>query len=250
MNPRAAQRNAMPNEILEFIPGQIWLCAYPVKYLGIALDARMTVIRLDDGELMLHSPCEIDEDMRCTLAELGEVAYIVAPGTFHYLHIASAQAAFPKAETFICPGIERKKPNVHFDWLLGDLAPVAWAGQLEQVLVRGNHWIWEVAFFHRRTRTLILVDLIENFTDITPHVDWKLKIWWKIVFRMWNIPKPAPEYQLGWSDKRAARAALKNILLWEFDKIILAHGDLIEIDGRLVVETAWRSLLADGPVVG
>ena len=67
---------------------------------------------------------------------------------------------------------------------------------------------------------------------------------------MWNIPKPAPEYQLGWSDKRAARAALKNILLWEFDKIILAHGDLIEIDGRLVVETAWRSLLADAPIVG
>ncbi len=235
----------MPIELQEYIAGQIWLCSYPVKYVGIEFYARATVIRLDDGRLMLHSPCEIDDHMRRALAALGEVAYIVAPGTFHYLHVASAQAAFPEAETFICPGIERKRPGMHFDWLLGDTAPPAWAGQLDQALVRGNRLIWEVAFFHRRTRTLLLVDLIEKFTDATPHVDWKLKLWWKVVFRMWNIAKPAPEYQLGWSDKKAARASLRRILQWDFERVILAHGDLIEADSRQVVEKAWRRPLAD-----
>ena len=235
----------MPTELQEYVAGQIWLCRYPVTYMGMAFYARMTVIRLDDGTLMLHSPSEIDDHMRRALFELGEVACIVAPGTFHYLHVASAQAAFPEAETFLCPGIERKRPGMHFDWLLGDIAPAAWAGQLDQVLVRGSRWIWEVAFFHRRTRTLILVDLIEKFTDATPHVDWKLKLWWKVVFHMWNTAKPAPEYQLGWTDKKAARASLRRILQWDFVRVITAHGDLIEADARQVVEQAWRTPLCE-----
>jgi hypothetical protein len=239
----------MPVELQEYIAGRIWLCRYPVTYMGMKLYARMTIVRLDDGRLMLHSPCEIDDSLRHALAERGEVAYIVAPGTFHYLYVASAQAAYPKAETFICPGIERKRPDMHFDWLLGDIAPQAWAGQLDQVLVRGSRWIWEVAFFHRRSRTLILVDLIETFTDATPEVDWKLKLWWKIVFRMWNTARPAPEYQLGWSDRKAARTSLQRILRWDFERVIVAHGDLIEADGRRVVEEAWRKPLArDGQV--
>jgi hypothetical protein len=234
----------MPGVLEEYISGQIWLCCYPVKYFGIALSARMTVIRLDDGSLMLHSPCAMDAALRDTLAALGKVAFIVAPGTFHHLHIASAQAAFPDAETLLCPGIERKCPALPFDALLGDNAPDAWAGQIDQVLVRGSRWISEVVFFHRRSRTLILVDLIEKFTDATANVDWKLKLWWKLVFRMWNRAKPAPEYQLGWSDKRAAGDSLKRILLWDFERVIPAHGDLIETDARLVAERAWQTPLS------
>ena len=65
------------------------------------------------------------------------------------------------------------------------------------------------------------------------------------MFHMWNTAKPAPEYQLGWSDKKAARASLKRILLWDFERVILAHGDLIEVDARQVVEKAWQKPLAD-----
>lgn len=228
----------------EYIDGQIWLCRYPVAFQGTEFDARMTVIRLRDGKLILHSPCEIDDHMNRAISEVGRVAYIVAPGNFHYLHVPSAQAAFPKAETFICPGVERRCPDIRFDWLLGDTAPDAWAEQLDQVLVRGNRWIWEVAFFHRLTKTLILVDLVENFTDSTPRANWLLKLWWKLVFHMWNRPKPAPEYQLGWSDKKAARASLQRILTWNFERVILAHGDLIESDAHEAVKKAWQKPLA------
>lgn len=68
----------------------------------------------------------------------------------------------------------------------------AWSGILDQVLVRGNKFIWEVAFFHKPSKTLLVVDLIENFTDQTPNVNWLLKLWWKVVFHMWDNPKPAP----------------------------------------------------------
>jgi len=125
------------------------------------------------------------------------VEFIVAPGSYHYLHVSSAQRAFPEAETFICPGVERKNPEIEFDWLLGDRPDKRWEDDFEQVLVRGNRYIWEVAFHHKSSRTLILVDLIENITDKTEDVSWSLELWWKVVFRMWGNPKPAPEYQLG-----------------------------------------------------
>ncbi|MGK7917231.1 MAG: hypothetical protein AB4038_17065, partial [Prochloraceae cyanobacterium] len=73
------------------------------------------VIRLLNGHLFIHSPCEIDEKTQVALECLGQVEFIVAPGSYHYLHVESAQRAFPDAETFICPGIERKKPELEFD---------------------------------------------------------------------------------------------------------------------------------------
>ncbi len=115
---------------------------------------------------------------------------------------------------------------------------------LDQVLVRGNKLIWEVAFYHRASKTLLLTDLIENFTDQTSNVNWVLKLWWKAVFHMWDNPKPAPEYQMGWKDKAAARKSLQRILDWDFDKIIMAHGDLIETDAKERAAEAWKKPLS------
>ena len=111
-------------------------------------------------------------------------------------------------------------------------------------MVRGNKFIWEVAFFHKPSKTLLVVDLIENFTDQTPNVNWLLKLWWKVVFQMWDNPKPAPEYQMGWRDKAAARESLERILEWDFDKIVLSHGDLIEANAKSMALEAWEKPLS------
>ncbi|MEJ2087568.1 MAG: hypothetical protein P8Y69_03650 [Gammaproteobacteria bacterium] len=230
--------------LAEYVPGQVWLQEYPIHYAGCDFNARMSVIRISDTELMIHSPCEIDPATKDAISAVGDVACIVAPGSYHYLLVPSAQAAFPNADTYICPGIERKRPDLDFDWFLGDRPPELWMGTLDQVLVRGNRLIWEVAFFHRPSKTLFLVDLIENVTDQTPNVNWVLALWWKAVFRMWNHPKPAPEYQLGWKDRVAAGKSLQKILQWEFEKIVLSHGDLIEADAREAALEAWKGPLS------
>ena len=236
----------MDAQLEEYLPGAIWLRRYPINYFGTSFDARMTVVRLAGGRLMLHSPCRIDADLAAAISALGTVAAIVAPGNFHSLHVASAQAAFPQARTFICPGTEKRAPKLRYDEVLGDAAPELWRDELDQVPVRGSRWMKEVAFFHRATKTLILVDVLENFTDRTPHASWQVKLWFKLVFRMWANPKPAPEYQLGWRDRAAARASLKRILQWDFQRVILSHGDLIEEDAHEIAEKAWRKILAGG----
>ncbi|MEO7325001.1 MAG: hypothetical protein ABIW82_09255, partial [Dokdonella sp.] len=66
--------------ITPYVEGQIWLCAYPVRLAGTRFEARMTVIRLASGALVLHSPCNITAAMAKEIAVLGPVAHIVAPG--------------------------------------------------------------------------------------------------------------------------------------------------------------------------
>ena len=230
--------------LYEYQKNSIWIKEYPVHYAGTKFNARMTVIRLSNDNLFIHSPCEIDDHTKAVIESLGKVEFIVAPGSYHYFYISSAQKAFPEAETFICSGIERKQPELEFDWFLGDRPDPRWENDFEQILVRGNKYIWEMAFFHKFTRTLILVDLIENFTDETEDVSWTLELWWKAVFHMWDNPKPAPEYQLGWKDKKAARKSLRRILDWDFTRIIISHGDLIEENAKEVALHAWRQPLS------
>ncbi len=230
-------------QLMPYIEDQIWLCAYPIRLAGTKFEARMTVVRLASGDLMLHSPCDITMAIAEEISALGPVAHIVAPGNFHHLYAATAQAAFPRALTWMCPGIEKRSPGLKYDGLLGDVAPADWDGEIDQVLVQGTRIMREVAMFHRASRTLILVDLIENFTDATPHTGGALKFWFKYVFRMWNNPRPAPEYRMGWSDRQAAAKSLRRILAWDFQQIVLSHGDLIDRNAREVAAAAWTGVL-------
>jgi len=233
---------APASALTEFAPGAIWLVDYPVRYAGTSFEARMSVIRLADGRLILHSPCDITPALKSAIEALGPVGWIVAPGTFHYLHLPSAQAAFPLAETWICPGLEAKRPDLAHDGLLGGEAPAEWAGQIDQQLVADNRIISEVVLLHRASRTLIVTDLIERFGDHTPRVGWLLRLYWKL-FGMWNRPRPAPEYAIGWRDRAAAAEALEHILAWDFDRIVLAHGDLVAAGGPAVARAAWAPVL-------
>ena len=226
-----------------YVDNTIYVTEYPIHYAGCEFTARMTIVRLADGSLWLHSPCEIDGGLKGEIDSIGPVSFIIGPGNYHWFHLAKALELFPDAKLFICPGVETKDPLLNFDWFLGDHSPEGWAGEIDQVLVRGNRFIWEVAFFHKPTKTLILTDLVENIGDSTPGVNFVLKLWWKIVFRMWNEARPAPEYQLGWNHKKAAQVSLEKILEWDFEKVIISHGDVINTNAKDIVREAWRKPL-------
>lgn len=231
---------ATPLEV--FVPDTLWLAQYFVRLAGARINARMTVIRLRSGELLIHSPCAFDPALTVEVAALGKVAAIIAPGNFHWLHVASCQKAFPDAVTYICPGVEKRAKDLAFDVVLGDEAPPLWAGELSQVALQGTRVMREVAFFHHASKTLILTDLVENVTPDTPGTNLSLRLLFRAI-GMWKRPSPAPEYRLGWGDKALVREGLKRILAWDFERVILSHGDLITRGARQTVAHAWRKLL-------
>ena len=75
-------------------------------------------------------PAEIDDALADQIREIGPVAHIVAPGSDPYFYVDAWQNAFPEATTWICPGVERKRPGLEFDWFLSNHSPQAWARPL------------------------------------------------------------------------------------------------------------------------
>ena len=231
-------------QLTEYIKDQIWLLEYPVRFAGMNLFARTTIIKLNNGELIIHDPCKIDDAIKSEIDSLGKVSYIIAPGSYHHLYVTDFQKEYPDAETFLCPGLEQKRPDIEFDWILGNKPDPRWEGVLEQVVIHGTRYIWEVAFFHRPSNTLILVDLLENIGDDYQHkASLLLRFWWKVIFRMWNNPKAAPEYQIGWGNKKTVKNGLDKILDWDAERIILAHGENVEVNVNNILRTAWQRVL-------
>jgi len=227
-------------ELREVVPGLVWVKEHPVRLAGGRFLTRMTVIGLDAG-LCLHSPVEIDGSTRSAIDALGNVCAIVAPSTFHHFFVASAQRAFPSARTFAIRGLEAKRKDLHFDELLGDEPPALWAGQMDQVVI-GNTIMREIELFHRTSRTLVATDLVENFRDGTPGTNAILRAWMHL-FGMWGRPRPAPELRLFTRDRKAARLALERLLAWDFDRAVIAHGELLDHDPKAAIREAWRWVL-------
>src|SRR3954465_9179572 len=76
-----------------FVPNEVWLREYSVRVGGARFNARMTVMRLRGGEVLVHSPCAFDDALKAEVAALGRVAAIIAPGNLHWLHVRSCQRA-------------------------------------------------------------------------------------------------------------------------------------------------------------
>jgi hypothetical protein len=109
----------------------------------------MTLIRLPDGGLWVHSPTLLTDALAGQVLEAGPVQFLIAPNTLHYWWIPDWKTRFPDAMVYAAPGLERSaKRLLPIDLVLGDAPPPAWAGIINQVAVRGD-MLTEVAFFHR-----------------------------------------------------------------------------------------------------
>jgi hypothetical protein len=90
----------------------LWVAEAPLRFLGLELGARMTVIRLAGPNLFVHSRIAATLELLREVRDLGTVAHIVAPNCFHHLFVGDWQRAFPEASLYGAPGLERKRPDL------------------------------------------------------------------------------------------------------------------------------------------
>ena len=223
--------------MLYSIAEDIWVAEQPLRYLGVALTTRMTMMRLADGALVVHSPIGLTDELRSAADRAGLVRFILAPNRFHHTFVAEWQKAYPDAQTFCAPGLDSKRTDLKFSAILGDEPPAGWAGEIDQVLMRAFPPLNETVFFHRNTRTLIFTDLLFN---ISAHNSGYSRFLLRLdgAFRGPAIPR---SFRLLLRRKRAECAAfLERLLAWDFDRAIVGHGEIIERGARAAVERAWR----------
>jgi len=194
---------------------------------------------LSDGRLFVHSPTRLDPETRAKLDELGPVAFVASPNKIHNQAIGEYAQAFPEARILASPGLPERRPELRFDAVLGDKPDPAWEADLDQALTAGNCFFSEVVFLHRASKTLIVADLVENITRDT--VDAVTRIFLK-AFRVYERPVASPDFRMFTDDADAAERSFERILAWDFDRIILAHGTLIESDAKAVLRRVCEEL--------
>jgi hypothetical protein len=216
----------------------IWVVDRPLRLGGIEIGSRMTVIRLGDGSLLLHSPVLCDDEARRDVEALGPVRFLFAPNKVHHFFVAAWKEAYPSAKLLAAPGLREKRPKIPFGAVLDGEAPEAWRSCVQTELFQGASWINEIVLFHASSRTLVLTDLAMNFHS-APNLRTEI---WQRLFDVRNRFGPTRLVRFLIRDRVAARASLDRILAWDFERVTMAHGDPLETGGKAALRDAYAWL--------
>jgi len=197
---------------------------------GFRLPGRATLLRRRDGGLVVHSPLPIDDETARDIAALGEVTAIVAPSQVHWLFVAAAKARWPNAHVFGAPGLEKKLP-IPFE-------PLPESGALDDdILVRrvaGAPKLEEHVLYHRPSRTLVVTDLLFNVhggTSVAAGLFLR-------AMGAWGEPMQSKVWRFLVKDRERAAESASEILRWDFERTIMAHGDPIEVEAAAATRRA------------
>lgn len=219
-------------------PG-LWTTDTPLRFLGLEVGARMTIVRLPDESLFLHSPVAAAPALVEAVAALGEVSAIVAPNRLHHLFAGEWIDACPSARFYAAPGLEKKRSDLRIDGVLGDSPEPQWKGAIEQVAVQGFPFANEVVFFHEASATLILTDIAFHLGDEAPPLT-------RLFIRMTGqYGKLAPTMleKMLIRDREGFATSLRRILAWPFERVVVAHGRVLETGGREALASGYAWLL-------
>ena len=76
----------------------IWVVDGPViRFYKLPFSTRATILRLENGDIWLHSPTRWSPELQGRIAALGPIRHLIAPNWIHYAYIADWQKALPQA---------------------------------------------------------------------------------------------------------------------------------------------------------
>lgn len=223
---------------------EIWTADGPevVAMLGFHYPTRMVVIRLPGGDLFVWSPVALTERLAAEVDAIGKVRHLIAPNSLHHLFLAEWKRAYPDARVYAAPGLRQKRPDIGFEGDLDDMPVAPWSEEIDHVVMPGNAITNEAVFFHRRSRTAIFTDLIQQVP-----AGW-FSGWRTVVAKLDGMIGPEPsvprKFRLAFTERPAAREALRRILAWPAENVLMAHGTPVTQDGRAFLRRAFRWLAA------
>lgn len=201
---------------MESVAEGIWSIRAPLTVLGfIQLNTRMTIVRLQDGSLWIHSPVPFTEEYKQSLDALGEVRFIVAPSCFHHMFVLPWKEAYPEAQLCVAKGLPKKRKDLGEVTLLGE--DEIWPDFAQQ-RIEGMPVLNEMLFFHRESQTLIATDFLfympqaSGFTGFYAWLNgFKQRVTTPLLFRM------------AIKDQKKFRTSLQKIRAWSPKNISMCH---------------------------
>ncbi|WP_437306425.1 DUF4336 domain-containing protein [Sorangium sp. So ce388] len=217
----------------------LWAAEDTLKLPGVRFPVRSPIVRLGDGGLVLFSPLPGVEQAADEIRALGEVRAIVAPNLMHHLGLAPAARLFPGARVYGPRGLEKKRPGVAITGALDGAPDPLWSAEIDQVAVGGMPRLDEVAFFHRPSKTLFLWDLCFHITQ-SEHLPTRLFMRLNGAYGRFGPSRIARSMM---RDRAAVGAAVKQMIAWGPERVVVAHGDVIERGGQAALQGAFERML-------
>ena len=218
------------------IGDEIWVHEDSMKMLGTKLGLRMTIVRLQDGQLWVHSPTAISTSLQQEINTLGSVRYLIAPNNHHSKWLQDWIDVYPDAEVYVSAGIPRKVPLSNYHILQRGMENV-WQDDLEWQTMPSVPTLNETIFFHSRSSSLIVTDLVQNYPEKTNKSGFAGAMS-KFVFEPIGFKgrciHPLLKMSFTIKDKAAFNRFIQSVEQWQFDKIIVAHGKIIEDEAKSV----------------
>ncbi len=210
----------------------------PMPKAGIEMGARLGVFRQSDGKLWIHAPLEITDADERDIRALGEIAFIVVPNNFHYLQVSDFARRFPGAPVYAPALLDDKLKDVPHEDL--DISTALFAADFESLLFDTAPGFHEWVFLHRTSKTLILTDLSLNLA--APE-----SILGKITAAVMDAghglaPSRPIRLDMALGDRHKTRALVDTLLGWDFDRISVAHGLVVESGGKEALRHAFEWL--------
>ena len=227
--------------LLEEFGPSIWIAEGPVvNFFGFPYPTRMAMIQLEDGSSWVWSPVKLTDELKqdLTARSLDNVKHVVSPNKIHHIFLKEWQDAFPAARFYAPPGL--KERNVAKDIrFAGDLVDdmddiektdIGYAKEIKQVIVKGSLAMEEVAFFHPKSKTALIGDLIQRFQD--NQLDGFKKTIMKMDGMFGSDGSTPREWRFSFlvGKEQARRARDVIVKEWKPDNLIIAHGECV-LDG-------------------
>jgi hypothetical protein len=208
----------------------LWVHEDSMKLLTL----RMTVVQLSNGGLWVHSPTALSVELKRQVDDIGRVVAVVAPNNVHNLWLEEWLSAYPDATAFVARGIPKKLPALRGHSFIDEQARLQWSEDLDVEVMTGVPMFDECLFLHRSSRSLIVTDLVHNYRGRENQGFAKLitkLVLEPIGFKDICIAPPL-RFPFVVKDRSAMAALVKAIRAWDFDRIIVTHGDIIEDDAQ------------------
>jgi hypothetical protein len=129
--------------------------------------------------------------------------------------------------------------------VLADEAPADWAGQIDQYYFDNSRFLDELIFFHRESRTAIVGDYSQPFSEAFLQREWP---WWaRFLARRVGMVKgwgyPPLEVRLTFRHRAAARAKVRALIDAGPEQVVVAHGEIALSGGADYLRRAFSWLL-------
>ena len=214
------------------ITDDVTLISFPWRTLGIDFRRNVTLLRLADGRVVVHSTAPFTEQDIAAIRRFGEPGWLVEATLMHDTFAKEGRAALPNIP-YLAPEGFAKASGVQTESLLPP--PRDWDGEIDVFKIDGVR-MNEHALFHRRSRTLVVADLFFSFPEETS--GWP-RFFVRHLMRLPRLFGISSFYRgLIIQDKLAFERSMCALLNLDFERLLVAHYEPIETEAKRVVEEA------------